>query len=138
MHKYRYRLPQLQDRLFLMDGGMETDLIFQRGIEVPHFAVFDLLSTGNGCKILKDYFIPYFSQALEAGEDWVKCIRAVRANASCKSHAELDESTTLDRGDPVELGNSYKQLRETFPHLTILGGCCGTDIEHIRAISRAC
>ena len=38
----------------------------------------------------------HFEQALKADEAWVKRIHGVRANASTKSHAELDESATLD------------------------------------------
>ena len=38
MAKYRSRLPQLSDRLFLTDAGMETFLIFREGVELPYFA----------------------------------------------------------------------------------------------------
>lgn len=64
-------------------------------------------------------------------EKWVKRIKGIRANASCKSHAELDEATALDRGFPKELGGEYKKLKDYFPHLNVFGGCCGTDEEHI-------
>ena len=53
--------------------------------------------------------------------------QSVRANASRKSHAELDESPTLDAGDPVELADDYLQLHAQHPSISILGGCCGTD-----------
>ena len=43
--KYRHSLPQLSDRLFLTDGGIETTLVFLDGIELPYFAAFDLLKT---------------------------------------------------------------------------------------------
>ncbi|SHF74430.1 homocysteine S-methyltransferase family protein [Flavobacterium defluvii] len=68
-------------------------------------------------------------------ENWVKRIRAIRANASCKSHAELDEATELDRGIPNELGKEYRDLKDSFPHLNVFGGCCGTDEEHVAAIA---
>lgn len=64
-------------------------------------------------------------------ESWPKRIKGLRANASCKSHAELNNATELDRGNPQELGDLYKKLKETFDHLTVFGGCCGTDTEHI-------
>jgi S-methylmethionine-dependent homocysteine/selenocysteine methylase len=64
-------------------------------------------------------------------ESWVKRIKGLRANASCKSHAELDEATELDRGTPKELAKEYKKLKDSFPHLNVFGGCCGTDEEHI-------
>jgi homocysteine S-methyltransferase len=64
-------------------------------------------------------------------------IRGLRANASRRSHAELDACTTLDIGDPTELGEQYARLREHLPALTVLGGCCGTDHRHVEAIGRA-
>ena len=67
-------------------------------------------------------------------ESWTKRIKAIRANASCKSHAELDEATQLDRGIPRELGIEYKSLKDSLKHLNVFGGCCGTDEEHILEI----
>jgi S-methylmethionine-dependent homocysteine/selenocysteine methylase len=64
-------------------------------------------------------------------------IRSIRANASRKSHAELDESPTLDDGDPVELASDYVRLRAQHPGISILGGCCGTDARHVQAIADA-
>ncbi|WP_424138535.1 homocysteine S-methyltransferase family protein [Roseomonas chloroacetimidivorans] len=80
----------------------------------------------------------HFEQALEANEAWLARIRGIRANASAKSHAELDESETLDMGDPGDLGRRYSVLRRRFPGMHILGGCCGTDHRHIAAICEAC
>lgn len=80
----------------------------------------------------------HFEQALQAGESWMARIHGVRANASAKSHAELDESTTLDAGDPLDLGQRYRGLRRAFPAMRILGGCCGTDHRHVAAICEAC
>jgi S-methylmethionine-dependent homocysteine/selenocysteine methylase len=64
-------------------------------------------------------------------------VRGLRANASKRSHAELDESADLDEGDPVELGAQYRALRTHLPHLTVVGGCCGTDHRHVDAIGAA-
>lgn len=75
---------------------------------------------------------------LARGEPWTERIRAVRANASAKSHAELEGSEHLDQGDPVTFGRHYKPLRETLPYLNVFGGCCGTDHRHIEEICRAC
>jgi methionine synthase I (cobalamin-dependent) len=61
----------------------------------------------------------------------------LRANASVKTHAELDNSTELDRGDPEALGRSLGELQRTYG-LTVVGGCCGTDAEHLEHIARAC
>jgi len=78
----------------------------------------------------------HFGHVLAPGAAWTQRLRGVRANASRNSHAELDESASLDSGDPVELGRQYAELRSTLPNLTILGGCCGTDVRHLRAIAQ--
>jgi S-methylmethionine-dependent homocysteine/selenocysteine methylase len=70
--------------------------------------------------------------------DWTARIGAIRANASAKSHAELDESTELDAGDIPGLAADYRGLLQVLPNLRVLGGCCGTDLRHVRAIGRAC
>lgn len=80
----------------------------------------------------------HFAQALEVGESWITRVHGVRANASTRSHAELDESETLDEGDPADLGRRYAALRRSFPTMRILGGCCGTDHRHVAAVCEAC
>lgn len=311
MSRYRKRLPQLKNRLFLTDGGLETTLIYHNQLELPYFAAFDLLKEEAGVEILRRYFVPYVEAARRHGagfileaptwranRDWAaklgyddvaladanrraigllleiraawetagtplvisgnigprgdgyrigKCmsaeesrdyhaaqidtfaetdadmvaaftltyveeaigilhaarharmpavvsytletdgrlpsgdtladairrtddetdgyaayyvincahpqhfidvlkvdgswrtrIRGVRANASTRSHAELDESTDLDAGNPQQLGNEYRELRRLLPTLYILGGCCGTDHRHVQAIATSC
>ena len=80
----------------------------------------------------------HFLGALETGEEWTNRIKMIRANASRCSHAELDEAETLDDGDPEELGREYAEIRERWPQINVLGGCCGTDVRHVRSIARAC
>jgi S-methylmethionine-dependent homocysteine/selenocysteine methylase len=80
----------------------------------------------------------HFSAALHGGHRWPLRIRGIRANASRRSHAELDTATTLDDGDPVELAVEYRALVTALPHLSILGGCCGTDHRHVSAIAEVC
>lgn len=311
MAKYRHRLPQLDSGLFLTDGGLETTLIFHRGIELPHFAAFDLWRTLEGREMLRDYYCPHievarangygfildtatwrasadwgqklgyskealaavnrdavsltlelreeyetadmpmvvnatlgprgdgyvpgalmsaaeaqayhaeqigvfadtdadmltaftltnsneaigiaraasaarmpvalsftletdgklptgdrlgdaiaavdaatdgypayymincahpthFEATLAAGGAWLERLRGVRANASKRSHAELNEAPDLDAGDPGELGAQYRALLRRFPHIRIVGGCCGTDGRHIACIGEAC
>ena len=67
MPKYRNRLPQLGEKLFLTDGGMETTLIFHDGLELPSFAAFDLLNSEKGRKALRDYYVRYIEIARDAG-----------------------------------------------------------------------
>ena len=80
----------------------------------------------------------HFADVLLDGAPWVRRIRGVRANASPKSHAELNESTELDIGDPAEFGAQHARLRRRLPHLTVMGGCCGTDVRHVERIAAAC
>jgi S-methylmethionine-dependent homocysteine/selenocysteine methylase len=80
----------------------------------------------------------HFEHILAEGGKWTDRIRGIRANASHRSHAELNEAPDLDMGDPVELGKQYARLKRRLPHLTVLGGCCGTDHRHLEQIAEAC
>ena len=306
--RYRHHLPQLDDRLFLTDGGIETTLIFHNGLDLPLFAAFDLLKDDEGTDALRNYFRPYAKLAADNGtgfvlesptwrasprwakeigysdeeldrlnrkaiglmeeireefetegspfvisgcigpqddgyspqtklsaddaqeyhstqiatfkdtaadmataitmtytdeaigltraahdapipvvisftletdgrlpsgqglgeaieevdaatdrypayymlncahpthfEDvldgpWADRIRGLRANASTRSHAELDEAEDLDDGDPQDLGARYAALRDRMPALNVVGGCCGTDQRHVGEICSA-
>lgn len=310
MSKYRHHLPQLADRLFITDGGLETTLIFHEGMELPYFAAFELLKDAEGTKVLESYFSRYadmarqhhvglvleaptwranpdwgsklgydssalaeanrkaislllriraeyetpatpivisgnlgprgdgyradarmsadeaqayhqgqietfaqtdadmvaaftmnyieeavgivkaakacaipvaisftleidgrlpsgdtlptaietidaetgayavyymincahpthFENELHGDGHWTRRIRGLRANASRRSHAELDEAADLDDGHPEELGTQYRALRAHLPGMTVVGGCCGTDHRHVDAICRA-
>ncbi len=79
----------------------------------------------------------HFEAVLVAGEAWAERIRGVRANASTKSHAELNESAELDEGNPVEFGRQHRELRGRMKNLSVLGGCCGTDHRHVEEICKA-
>jgi homocysteine S-methyltransferase len=59
MSKYRNHLPQLKGELFITDGGLETTLIYNEGIDLPAFAAFDLLKSGEGRAVLRRYFTTY-------------------------------------------------------------------------------
>jgi S-methylmethionine-dependent homocysteine/selenocysteine methylase len=78
----------------------------------------------------------HFASVFDGGA-WMDRVKAIRANASTLSHAELDEATELDRGDPAELASLYLELRGVLPDLRVVGGCCGTDHEHIARIAEA-
>jgi homocysteine S-methyltransferase len=76
----------------------------------------------------------HFANALDAATPWVARIGGLRTNASTKSHAELDEATELDEGDPADLGARHAALKERLPNVNVLGGCCGTDHRHVSSI----
>ncbi|NZA25816.1 homocysteine S-methyltransferase family protein [Luteimonas sp. SJ-92] len=80
----------------------------------------------------------HFAATLEAGGGWVRRIRGLRADASCRRHAELDAAPALDSGNPEQLGRQYRDLLRRHPHINVLGGCCGTDHRHVERIASAC
>ena len=84
------------------------------------------------------HFAAMLEAAERAGEAWVKRVRGLRANASKRSHQELNEAPDLDAGDPVELGQQYGDLCRRHPQINVLGGCCGTDHRHMTEISACC
>lgn len=68
--------------------------------------------------------------------DWTRRIVGVRANASTAGHADLDAAIERDDGTPREFAAAQADLVDRLPHLSILGGCCGTDERHIDAMAR--
>ena len=80
----------------------------------------------------------HFEGVVADGGPALARIRGIRANASRMSHAELNEATVLDAGDPIELGSDYAKLIRSLGNLNVMGGCCGTDHRHVESIARAC
>ena len=71
MATYRNELPQLSGDFFLTDAGLETDLIFNHGIEIREFAAHTLLPEPKGRDALADYFRGFLSLAREKGAGFV-------------------------------------------------------------------
>jgi S-methylmethionine-dependent homocysteine/selenocysteine methylase len=81
----------------------------------------------------------HFDKVVRGDEPWAARIRGLRANASRMSHAELNEATELDAGNPTELGREYAALtKQRLKFLNVMGGCCGTDHRHVEQIASAC
>ena len=77
----------------------------------------------------------HFEAVLRDGANDLARVRGLRANASSKSHAELNDSPTLDSGDPDALAAAYARLLDAMPQLSVFGGCCGTDHRHVARIA---
>lgn len=115
------------------DGRLVTGRTLRDAVETV-----DAATNGSVAYFMVNCAHPtHFYGSLEGGA-WRDRILGVRANASTKSHAELDQSETLDSGDPQDLGRRYRALRETLPSMRVMGGCCGTDHRHLAAICEAC
>jgi homocysteine S-methyltransferase len=67
MPRISHDLPMLGDDVFLADGGIETTLIFDDGLDLPDFAAFHLLGTTAGRTALTRYFESYADIARRAG-----------------------------------------------------------------------
>ena len=76
----RAQLPQLSGGTFITDGGMETTLIFDDGIELPDFASFVLLDDATGIDVLRAYYASYIEIAAEHGVGIVLDTPTWRAN----------------------------------------------------------
>ena len=76
----------------------------------------------------------HFLHVFDRDTDWTRRIGGLRTNASRQSHTELDNSETLDDGDPAEHGKLHRDLLRSLPQLRLVGGCCGTDERHVRQI----
>lgn len=63
MKNYHQPLPQASGELFLTDAGLETDLIFNKGIEIREFAAHTLLADSAGRCALARYFREFLSLA---------------------------------------------------------------------------
>jgi S-methylmethionine-dependent homocysteine/selenocysteine methylase len=112
----------------LPDGQPLRDAVEQVDVETERAPLYFMVNCAHPT---------HFANVLEEDGEWLGRIRGVRANASTRSHAELDEAEDLDDGDPVQFGEEYRELDERLPDLLVVGGCCGTDERHIGEICRA-
>jgi S-methylmethionine-dependent homocysteine/selenocysteine methylase len=80
------------------------------------------------------HVLPALEEARRSDADWLTRFRGFRGNASAKSHAELDESPELDRGEPDGFAADVAAMQRRF-ELTLVGGCCGTDAEHVARLA---
>ena len=114
---YRERLPQLDGGLFIMDGGIETTLIFHHGLELPAFAAFDLLKDEQGTEELRRYYEPYAELAREHGVGLVLESPTWRANPDWA--AEIGYSLDELDAHPTHFANA---LDAAAPWASRIGG----------------
>src|SRR5262249_22530544 len=118
---------------------LETDGRLPTGQALAHAIGAVDAPTARGPAHFRDHCAhpTHFDDTLAADADWTRRIRGIRANASRRSHQELNDAPDLDAGDPVELGDQYRELVRRHPQINVLGGCCGTDHRHVECISLA-
>jgi len=124
--RYGADLPQLGEDLFLTDGGIETTLVFHRGLDLPAFAAFDLLKDDAGTEELRRYFDPYVELASEKGLGLVLESPTWRANPRWAkeigySAAELDR---MNRA-AIALMAEVREAGERDGAPIVISGCIG-------------
>lgn len=126
MSKYRNNLPQLSGDIFLTDGGLETTLIFHNGLDLPHFAAFDLLKNDDGSAILRNYFSSYAKIAAENGIGFIFESATWRANPdwATKLNYSENELANANRKSIALMAVIRNELQNEKSKM-VLSGCLG-------------
>ncbi|WP_163132365.1 homocysteine S-methyltransferase family protein [Agarivorans sp. Alg241-V36] len=128
----KYTMPVAVAFTLETDGRLPTGMSLQKAI-----AMVDAQTDSAVLYYLINCAHPsHFSHILDGGA-WMQRLRGLVVNASCCSHQTLEQATELDEGNPAELGKQVAELHRSYPQLNILGGCCGTDMRHMRSIFEA-
>ncbi len=92
MSRYRDNLPQLSGDLYLTDAGIETDLIFNHGIEIREFAAHTLLPDPAGREAMADYFRGFLALANEYDAGYILDSQTWKAHMHWASDLGEDEA----------------------------------------------
>ncbi len=127
-----YGLPVCISFTLETDGKLPTGETLEQAI----LAVDQATDNGPAYYMINCAHPTHFSHLFQTPDSYLNRVKGLRGNASCLSHAELNESETLDEGNPTQFGVELTDLKSVSPHLTVLGGCCGTDFRHIEQICK--
>ena len=127
-----YGLPVCISFTVETDGKLPTGESLEQAIQ----AVDQATDHGPAYYMINCAHPTHFSHLFQTQDRWLTRVKGLRGNASCLSHAELNESETLDEGSPTQFGTELSNLKSLSPHITVLGGCCGTDYRHIEQICK--
>lgn len=112
------QLPQLDGRIFLSEAGLETDLIFHHGIDLPEFASFPLLETDDGRTVLGEYFQSVIDLARRDGTGVVVETPTWRASADWGRRLGYS-ADRLDRVNRDAVG-FFRALRAANPDVPVV------------------
>jgi S-methylmethionine-dependent homocysteine/selenocysteine methylase len=109
--KYRSRLPQLDsDEILLTDSGLETDLIFHEGFDLPLFASFVLLDDDKGAAALRAYYLRHIEVAQDAKTGFLFEAATWRASIDWARQLGYDEDSIADiNRRAVDLGLDLRE-----------------------------
>ncbi|GLY55019.1 homocysteine S-methyltransferase family protein [Lentzea sp. NBRC 102530] len=117
------QLPQLQETLFLTDGGAETTLIFDDGIDLPDFAAFPLLDDPDGHAALTRYYERYAGIAERDGAGVVLETATWRASADWGARLGYDAKKLA--GANRKAVDLLLDVRQRFAIPVVISGCVG-------------
>ncbi len=126
MSKYRIALPQLSGEIFLTDGGIETDLIYSRGFELPCFASFHLLNSEKGYEALRDYYRTHAAIAHKYGIGFILEAPTYRSSSDWGKelgYSEIELAAINHKA--IDLMRKLRDEYETETGKIVISGCIG-------------
>ncbi len=124
MRHTSFTLPQQSGEVFMSDGGIETTLIFEFGIDLPDFAAFPLLRTDHGRNVLKTYYRRHagIAQANDRG--------FVFESATWRASQDWGDRLGFSAADLAQINRAaitlMEEVRDEFPAMkSVVSGCVG-------------
>ena len=119
-------LPHEADVKFLLDGGIETTLIFHDKLTLPHFAAFVLLETPEGTAVLRRYYQRYLEIAQGQGLGFVLESPTWRANPDWGALLGYDAKDLAGvNTKAIELMRDIRADAEPSDTPVVVSGCIG-------------
>jgi S-methylmethionine-dependent homocysteine/selenocysteine methylase len=123
---HRDHLPQLDGDLFVTDGGLETTLIFNEGLDLPLFAAVDLLRSDEGTEALRQYFETYAGIAAKNGTGFILESPTWRASPGwAQQLGYSDEELDRLNRKAIALMEEIRARHESPGTPIVISGCIG-------------
>ena len=123
----RQSLPQLTGTgLFVTDGGLETELIFHDGLDLPCFAAFPLLENPDTRVRLRRYYDGYLAIAREHDAGFIVETPTWRANPDWAGQLGYSpEQLDAANRDAVSLAEEVRAVAAADGITAVVSGCVG-------------
>ncbi|MFT4264712.1 MAG: homocysteine S-methyltransferase family protein [Nocardioides sp.] len=112
------------DGSWVTEGGLETDLIFHHGLDLPDFAAFPLLEEDDGAALLRRYYADYAAIARTARAGLLLETPTWRANPGWGRGLGYDDAA-LDRLNRAAVALVRAVLEEADVPAVRVSGCVG-------------
>ncbi len=109
---------------WVTDGGLETDLIFNHGVDLPEFASFPLVHDADGAALLGRYYAGYAAVAAAAGAGLLLETATWRANPDWGRVLGYD-AAALDRTNRAAVAVVRAALDAAGAREGLASGCVG-------------